>query len=205
MADLHSTENPKPVPEDLHTWLDALPLTDAQRSAYGYFIYIPTTHRVLLFERDSDEQFTFWCLKTNRLLHTFTMGTSDYVTAFCSVSGNWLVCMNEQDAGNSQWVTTYLHYIGDGFDAAKHLHVLGLNSLVSTTFEVGFDMHDNLWVDGMHVSLPEGKSEFIMEYYTLFSNYGTPEVQPVEPCPYGRMNTVGFEKYQIETSPIVLA
>ena len=205
MADSLSTENGKPAPVAIKTWIDKLHLTDAQRSAYGYFIYIPTTHRVLLFERDSDAQFTFWCLKTNRLLYTFTMGTSDYVTVFCSVSGNWLVCLNEQDAGNSQWVTTYLHYIGDGFDATKHLHVLGLNSLVSTTFEVGFDEHDNLWVDGMHVSLPEGKSEFIMEYYTLLANNDAPEVQQVEPCPYERVDTVGFEKYQIEPASISLA
>lgn len=205
MADSLSTENGKPAPAAIKTWLDALPLTDKQRSAYGYFIYIPTTHRVLLFERDSDEQFTFWCLKTNRLLHSFTMGTSDYVTVFCSVSGNWLVCMNEQDAGNSQWATTYLHYIGEGFDATKHLHVLGLYSLVSTSFEVGFDEHDNLWVDGMHLSLPEGKSKFIMEYYTLLANNDAPEVQQVEPCPYERVDTVGFEKYQIEPASISLA
>ena len=205
MADSLSTENGKSAPAAIKTWIDALPLTDAQRSAYGYFIYIPTTHCVLLFERDSDEQFTFWCLKTNHLLHSFSMGTSDYVTVFCSVSGNWLVCMNEQDAGNSQWATTYLHYIGEGFDAAKHLHVLGLYSLVSTSFEVGFDEHDNLWVDGMHVSRPNGENDFIMEYYALLTNNGELKIEQIEPCPYERMDTVGFEKYQIEPAPIVLA
>ena len=205
MTDSPSTQSESNTPEEIHKWLDALPLSDEQRAQYGYFIYLPSTHRVLLFDRDSDRYFTFWCLKTQRLLHTFDMGTDDFITVFSSASGNWLVCMHELDAGNSQFMTVFLHCIGEGFDANKHLEVHYLHSLVSTTFEVGFDEHDNLWVDGMHVSLPEGQSEFIMEYYTLSANNGAPEVQQVIPCPYERMDTEGFGKYQIEPSPIVLA
>lgn len=197
-------QNNKTTPANIHKWLDALPLTNEQRATYGYFIYLPSTHRVLLFERDSEERFTYWCFKTQRLLHTFEIGREGDYAVFTSVSGNWLVCMNEDDAGNSQWMTVTIHYIGEGFDATKHLKVLSLYSLVSTVFEVGFDEHDNLWVDGMCESLFDGKSDFVMQYYTLTANNGEPEITHTEPCPYERMDTEGFERYQIEQSPIDL-
>ena len=70
---------------------------------------------------------------------------------------------------------------------------------------MGFDEHDNLWVDGMHVSLPNGENDFIMEYYVLLTNNGELKIEQIEPCPYERMDTDGFEKYQIEPASILMA
>lgn len=176
----------------------------AQREKYTWFTYIPPTHRIMLFE-DDETHFSYWCLNTNTLIKHFDLDTYEIdVDTYLSVSGNWMINMIMHDAGNSQSVTVNVSYIGEGFDETRHINVLTLGGSIGCSFDIGFDEHDNLWVDGLPTNELGQSPEFSMEYYKLNVSNGDVECDLVTPCPYGRMDTDGFEQYNLEQLPISL-
>ena len=189
-------------PAQINDWLSSLPINDKLRAQYQYFTYIDTTNRLMLFKKD-DTQFDLWCLDSCSLLNSFNEYTADdWFDSVISSSGNWLVTEDTADYGNSQSVTVKLSYIGKGFDANKHLHMLELYDTVGSDDDMGFDTHDNFWIRGLQTTDKRKTPEFGLSYFLLSMEKGEVQIEEVNPCPAIDIHAEGFSRHTLSKHPI---